>query len=329
MPSDDTYLRRAELLADLGRYEEAAEELGRALAADPADSDALAMLARIRLSGGKPVEALDAADQAIAAEPANLNAIVARGLALARLDRTAPAVEMAEELLRLGPEDAHAQMFAAAILGDVRNGQRALDAAWRSVQLAPEEPTAHLVLAMVANRLELFDLAERAYREALRLDPQLSAAQHDMGLMQVERRRYAEGLQHLIDAAATNPSDVEGGRSVNRALGQMLWTGAGYSFIAPVLVACGGDSAGGRIRALLIALAGLVVLGIVAARVPGRLTALLPSLLRGDRSLAVAAAGVAAAPVLILLYAAVGSPWPLVLTILGGAVALIALMFSR
>lgn len=333
--STAAHLQRAELLADLGRYEDAAEELTGALTEEPENVPALTLLARVLLAAEKPKQAVEPADRAIAAEPTNLSAIAVRGLVLAELNRTSEAAAMAEQLLRLGPDEAAAQIMAAVILVDVRNGQVALDAAWRGVQLAPEDPEAHAVLGLVAFRLGLLDLAERAYREALRLDPELAGAQHDLGLIRFEQRRYAEGMSHLIGAAAANPSDMETGRSVQWGLGEALWTGTGYAVLAPILTAVLANANadpggfGWRIRALVIALAGLIGLALSARRMAPQVRTVLPSLVRTDPRLGLAIAGVVAAPLLLLVYAAVGSPWPLALAVAGGFVAVAAIVLSR
>jgi hypothetical protein len=80
--------------------------------------------------------------------------------------------------------------------------------------------------------------------------------------------------------------------------------------------------------AVLLAAVGLLGLAIFAARMPTQVRAELPVLLREDRSLAVATSAVLAAPCLILLYAGVGSPWPLALAVAAGAVALLANLFG-
>lgn len=330
--STDAYLQRAELLADLGRYDEAAAELDQALAADPRDVAALTLLTRVRLAAGKPKEALESANQAVAAGPGDLGALAARGLVLVELQHPANAARMADELLRLGPDSAFAQISGAAILGQARNGQRALDAAWRGVQLAPELPLAHLVLGTVAAHLELFDLAERAYREAVRLDPELAAgARHDLGLIRFEQRRFLDGLEHLTAAAAADPSDVALGWAVRDGVHRVLWYGAGYAIVAPLVAAVGGGGPGlaWRLRALLLAAAGFVVMAVFARRLPDRVRAGLPALLRVHPTLRVALVAVLAAPFLLLVYAFAGTPWPLVLAIVGGVLALSARLLDR
>jgi tetratricopeptide (TPR) repeat protein len=323
----DAHLQRAELLADLGRYDDAAEELAHAIATDPQDVDALALLARVRLAAGDAKGALEPANRAVAAGPGSLPALAVRGHVLVELDHPSAAASMADELLRLGPDDAFAQISAAAILSESRNGQVALNAAWHGVRLAPEQATAHLVLGAVAARLRLFDLAEQAYREALRLDPELSAAQHNIGLIRFEQRRFAEGLSHLREVAAANPSDMDSARSMRYGFYQVLWTGAGYAMIAPITAAAVGASGQGigwRLLALALGAIGIAGIAVFARRLPGRVSEVLPGMLRGDRMLTAAALGVAIAPPLLLVYALVGTPWPLVLAIVGGFVTLFA-----
>lgn len=324
--ANEGYVRRAELLADLGRYDDAVTELGYAVALEPTDADALTLLSRVRLAGGSPPEALEAADTAVAAVPHHLGAHAARAMALLDLERYREAADVAEQILRLGPDQAYAQTTAAAILGEARNGQGALNAAWRGVELAPEEATAHLVLGLVAARLELFSLAERAYREALRLDPELASARHEIGVLRLEQRRYAEALEHLAEAAAMRPSDVDAGRAVGHGLRSVLHLGAGYALVAPILVlmVAIGSLAGSRLWAALLGGGGLVAAVVWTRRLPGRVGPTLRTLARTDVSLAVAIWAALAAPALILLYALVGGPWPLVGSIAAGVAVLLA-----
>ncbi|MEH1165714.1 tetratricopeptide repeat protein [Micromonospora sp. CPCC 205539] len=326
----DGHLQRAQLLAELGRHDEAAGELTDALALTAGDPDTLTMLARVHLAGGSPADALAAADAAVAAAPEALAPLVVRGMALADLERYPESAATADRILLLGPADAYAQRSAAAILADSRNGQPALNAAWRGVELAPEEPQAHLVLGLVAARLELFDLAERAYGEALRLDPRLAEARQDVGVIRLEQRRWALALEHLAEAATIGPRRMDSGRTIADGLHRLVLYGAGWSLVAAVLVAFAASANDGlsRIIAVLAALTGGIVVWQLAARLPGLTRTILPALLHSDRSLALAIYAVAAAPALLLVYAVVGSPWPLVLTIAATAVAEFA-VFTR
>jgi tetratricopeptide (TPR) repeat protein len=326
--SSDGYVQRAELLADLGRYDEAVTELRYALALESGNAQAFTVLARVHLAADQPAEALAAADAAGAAAPGLVYPLVARGLALVDLRRFAEAAQTADQILALGAADPYAQRSAAGILAESRNGQQALDAAWRGVELAPGEAQAHLMLGLVAARLGLFDLAERAYRQALELDPELAEARHDIGVARLEQRRYAALLEDLAETVAVEPGQARATRTIGDGLARLVLYGAGYSIVAVVLVAflAAGNGAISRIGAALMAIAGAVLVWRFAARVPGLVNSILPDLLRRDRALAFSVYAVAASPCLILVYALVGTPWPLVLAIGATAVAELAVL---
>jgi tetratricopeptide (TPR) repeat protein len=352
----DGYVQRAQLLAELGRHDEAAAEVGFAISLDPSNPRALTVLAQVHLAADRPAEALAAAEAAAAAAPDAAYPLVIRALALVDLRRFGAAAQIADELLARWPTDAYAQRSAAAILGEARNGQPALDAAWRGAQLAPMAAEAHLVLGLIAARLELFDLAERAYREALRLDPALPDAAQDVGIIHLERRRYTLALARLaelaapepapaqspaaepaaVQPAAAQPSSAEPPRRPPRhdahdELRRLALWGAGYSIAAVVLIACvaAGNAAVSRIFAAVAAVAGLLLGWRFLARLPGMAGARRWDLLRADRILALALYAALAGPVLILLYAVTGAPWPLVLALAGTAVAQLAVLFPR
>jgi hypothetical protein len=205
----EEHRQRALLLADLGRYDEAAEEVAAGLQSAPDESALLATLARIHLAADQPTEALAAADRAAAADPGTLAALVVRAMALTDSRRFGEAAQIAGEILRAWPEDAYAQRTGAALLSESRNGQEALNAAWNGVRVAPSEAEAHLVLAVVAARLRLFDLAQRAYAEALDLDSAIGDAGQDVGIVRLERRRWARALEDLAEEASLGAARTE------------------------------------------------------------------------------------------------------------------------
>jgi tetratricopeptide (TPR) repeat protein len=208
----EEYRQRALLFADLGRYDDAATEVAAGLAEAPQDPDLLATLARVHLVADQPAEALVAADRAVAAGADTVAGLVVRAMALSDNRRYGEAAKVANQILARWPADAYAQRTGAGLLSESRNGQDALNAAWNGVRAAPTEAEAHLVLAVVAARLRLFDLAQRAYAEALDLDDAIADAQRDVGIVRLERRRWARALEGLADEAAidtTTPPTAE------------------------------------------------------------------------------------------------------------------------
>ncbi|GAA0419432.1 hypothetical protein Aca07nite_04860 [Actinoplanes capillaceus] len=352
----EEHRERALLLADLGRYDEAADEIAAGLTAAPQEAGLLATLARIHLAADQPAEALAAAERAAAAEPGDLAVLVVRSMALTDSRRFADAAGVAAEILTGWPDDAYAQRTGAALLSESRNGQEALNAAWNGVRIAPTDAEAHLVLAVVAARLRLFDLAQRAYGEALELDPVIGDAGRDTGIVRFERRRWARAIEELAEEASlgvppgadipdpgafASPSppvvvpahpvlDVSG--ETADAVGETARYGSGGTIVAAVLAAAMTLINVGISR-VWAGLIGVLIFGAVVFWFRGRLPepagVVMRRLRSGDRRLAAAVYLTFAAPLFLLGYAVVGGPAPLVAGMVAGAVAEVLVLADR
>jgi hypothetical protein len=98
-----------------------------------------------------------------------------------------------------------------------------------------------------------------------------------------------------------------------------------------VLACLAGGGAQGRVLAFVVGAIGLVVFFSTGRRVPGgKPLAAARTLLETDQRLGVGIYAALAGPALILVYALVGSPWPLVLAILAASAAeLVVLLRAR
>ncbi|UQU68356.1 hypothetical protein COUCH_02835 [Couchioplanes caeruleus] len=338
-------------MADLGRYDEAAADIAAGLAAAPADAGLLTTLARLHVAAGQPVDALAAADRAVAVAPRMIEPLVVRAMALTDERRFGEAAQVAGEILTRWPEEAFAQRTGAALLSESRNGQAALNAAWNGVRLAPRDAEAHLVLAVVAARLRLFDLAQRGYTEALDLDPAIGDAQRDVGLVRLERRRWAQALETLADEATLAPAETEQptvepvdvtppvGPVLDRsavtvaALRQAVLFGANGVMIAAVLSAVMTLSSAGVARMWagmigVVLLAGLVVWLTRQVR-PEPLGTVLRRARTTAPRLVLAVYAAVLAPALLVLYAVIGGLAPLVAAMVLAAVAELMVLTQR
>lgn len=318
-----TFIQRADLLDDLGHFAEAAEELRDALRLEPDNPEALATLGMVELRAGRAEQALVPARAALAVRPDHLLGQAVCGYALVALERGADAVDVARTMLDADPGSWLRQLHFAAIVRRVRNGQATLDAAWQAVRLAPDEPETHLVLAAVAGDLGLVDIARRAHAEAVRLDPR--AADDTPPAVLRLRPSRSSGRPPPDEADAEPPVPRRGVRS---GMARFLAVGALYSWGAPLVVALSflaGETVA-RIVAGGLALGGVVLFGTFRAHPPTGPVPVLRLLGRLDRLLAAAGAAVLAAPPMLLVFAALGSPWPLGVLILVGAFAFAALV---
>ncbi|HWS37406.1 MAG TPA: tetratricopeptide repeat protein [Actinoplanes sp.] len=350
----EEHRQRALLFADLGRYDEAADEIAAGLTAAPQETALLSTLARIHLAAEQPAEALAAAERATTADPQSLPALVVHAMALIDSRRYADAARIAAEILQNRPDDAYAQRTGAALLSESRNGQEALNAAWNGVRVAPTDAEAHLVLAVVAARLRLFDLAQRAYGEALDHDPAIGEASREVGIVRFERRRWARALEDLAEEASLTPGgppDAPAAEPVSpppvslparpvldisdasaTAVRESAQYAAGGTLIAGVLAAAMTTVSPGisRVWAGLIA---LLIFGAVLfwfrSRLPEPVAVVLPRLRSGDRRLAAAVYLTFAAPLFLLAYAMVGGPIPLIAGMVVAMAAELLVLLSK
>ncbi|BCJ53682.1 hypothetical protein Asp14428_51570 [Actinoplanes sp. NBRC 14428] len=351
----EEYRQRALLLADLGRLDEAAGEIAAGLGAAPGDSGLLTTLARLHVAAGQAVAALEAADRAAAAAPEALEPLVVRAMALTDDRRYGEAAQVAADILTRWPEHAFAQRTGAALLSESRNGQEALNAAWNGVRLAPRDAEAHLVLAVVAARLRLFDLAQRGYGEALDLDPAIGDAQRDVGVVRLERRRWAAALETLADEAtlppvpdpAQPPPVTSPVVEVSRPAGPVLdraglivdairhavLLGANGVIVAAVLSAVMTLASPGVAR-MWAGVIGVVILAGVTGWLsrqirPEPLGAVLRRARASFPRLTFAACAAGIAPVLLVLYAVVGGLVPLIAAMVIAAIAELVALTQR
>ena len=342
----EEYRQRALLMADLGRYDEAVGEIALGLAAAPDDAALLSTLARVHVAAAQPADALAAAERAVAAAPGTVGPLVVRAMALSDERRFGEAAQIAASILAAWPADPYAQRTGAALLSEARNGQDALNAAWNGVRLTPADAEAHLVLAVVAARLRLFDLAQRAYGEALDLDAAIGDAQRDVGVVRLERHRWALALEGLADAAmpvpdpavpaapeppATPPPAITRPRgpvldrsaAVAETFRQAVLYGSNGTLVAALLAAVMTIASTGVARAW-----GGVIGVVVVVAVMAWLTRQLPvpvgtalREIRGSRRLAAAVYATALAPLGLVAFAVVGGVVPLVIAMILAAFA--------
>ena len=80
----------------------------------------------------------------------------------------------------------------------------AWEAARRAIELAPHEAETHAVMGRVAVEDGDQTAAEKALREALRLDPNHAGARNDLGRLQMVRKDHFGAASHFAHAAASD-----------------------------------------------------------------------------------------------------------------------------
>ncbi|WP_279579274.1 tetratricopeptide repeat protein [Fodinicola feengrottensis] len=286
----DTGLRRAQALVELGRIADAEAELRRLLAGEPADAEALMMLAHLQLMDRRFAEALAAADSAVAAGPFAERAYRLRALALSGLGRHEPAVEAAARAVSLDPYSSIVLRCYAIVLHTAGQSGLAQEMAGRAVQLNPLDPDAHFRVGDIASDRGDRETARLAYEETLRLKPNHVAARHDLAILDFRRRRVLRALGGLLDAAAAAPDETVAAKNIVGVLAWCVGVLGSMELLCALfstqLVEAGGVPS--RLFAGVVNVLVAVVVGAFLVRMPRRLRRALPLLARRHRWLAAA-----------------------------------------
>lgn len=199
-------IRYAATLCELRRYPEAASVLSRVLATQAESFDAWCYMATAQLGLENAEAALRAAETAIALRPESEWPHRLSCGALRRLGRFDEALAQAREAVRLDPENwaAHTNL-ARSLLKVATSAGEARAAAEQAVALGPDQAETNLVAGAVAAHEGRREAAETAFRQALAIDPQCTAAHSELARMRMRAGSLAnvDGLAEAATGFAT------------------------------------------------------------------------------------------------------------------------------
>jgi tetratricopeptide (TPR) repeat protein len=194
----------AKLALDMGRLDEAKDELDKVTEENPATPDALYTLARLWEARHDLPKALQEYRRAL------------------RFDNTANVqLSFARALIRFGKEaEAMTALDAAATIPEglmergrllFRRGDydRALADFEAASKLAPADPQPLLLVGAARDKLAQSDGAGEAWRGALKLAPDDPEAHYRLGRLDLDRGRISSAVDHLRRATARAPEAAE------------------------------------------------------------------------------------------------------------------------
>jgi tetratricopeptide (TPR) repeat protein len=193
-------------------YERAEASAARAVALEPGDAAARALLARARTGRGRYAEALAATGSA-----EGRAIFLQRAIARFHLGQTAEARRELERTAHDGRMPAEAAVWYA--LTDLRLGRaeqaRALLEKLAAARTAP--PLASVALGQALEALGRSEDAETAYRAALARDPSAPEGHAALGRLLLGRGSTADAVPELQKAVAADPADLEARRALGSA----------------------------------------------------------------------------------------------------------------
>ncbi len=202
------HLARAQLLLAQSRPADAERETMLALAAQPDDVAALALLSLSRSEQRKGPESLAAAETAIGLAPDNAYLHYVHAVALHRLDRDADARLAIGEALRLDPGDEDHFALLSSIELARRDWPAALEAAEQALTLNPEHVNAANLRAMALVRLGRKEEATATVDFALHRAPENGFSHANQGWNCLHRNDPRRAQEHFREALRLEP-DLE------------------------------------------------------------------------------------------------------------------------
>lgn len=195
-------------LAQAGRPDEAMGAFRRAIALQPEHALAHFQLGTIHLARRQWSEAAGELQLAVAADPHHTAARVNLGQALGELGRIDEAIAQYEAALAIEPgaADVRTNLGAALIVrGRLDEAEQLLRAALAST---PGLAETHYHLGTVLAKKDAAS-AEAEFAEAIRIKPELPAAQFALGNLRARQQRFAEAMTLYQNVLRLDPAHVQ------------------------------------------------------------------------------------------------------------------------
>jgi len=197
------------IAAQTGRTEEAADLLGRSVAANPGDAGAHSNYGNVLSALQRFKDALDSYERALKLKPDYAEAYNNRGLILQKLKRFEDALDSYARALEIRPDYAGAYNNRGLTLQELKRYDDALDSYARALQIRPDYAEAHSNRGVALQELRRYDDALDSYARALEIRPDYAEAYNNRGIALQELRRFDDALGSYARALEIRPDYAE------------------------------------------------------------------------------------------------------------------------
>lgn len=226
----DQCLRRARAAMEVGRPEEAERQARQALVHAPDDAEAHGLLGQSLVYQARWAEAQAAAEAGLKFQPDAEWLHRMRSITLREQGQLDAALEAADTAVRCDPDAASAHYARSTALEAQKRLDEAEAAARTSIELDPDEARFHRQLGDVLLPRDPAG-AEKAYRDALRLEPHSAVTLNNLGVAMENQQRLAEAATAYKAAILADPTFQPAKDNARDAVKQYLKLGAGFVFV--------------------------------------------------------------------------------------------------
>jgi len=198
---------RASQLLGVGRVDEAAADIERALSFDPANSDAFALRSIIAVVHNEKGKALRLAKKAVEAGPNSASAHIAMSYAQQASFDLENARDNVEKAVALDPHNALAWARLAELWSSFGRLGNALNAAKKAVDLEPRLSRTQMVLGFAYLTQVKTTESRAAFEKAIEFDPADPLARLGLGLAKIRNGELKAGGRQIEIAASLDPNN--------------------------------------------------------------------------------------------------------------------------
>lgn len=174
------HIARCRLLLRSGQQALAVEGLKRIIAENPDDDAAWATLADASLCDQDLTTALEAATRAVRLAPAQADHRMRLGVICRQAGQLDRALDELVQAQALNPGDAVIHLELSRVFRDRRDHQRALEALERAIEIDPRCTQAYFEAGSILKELKAYRQAGRMFKRAIELNPQDGQALHQL-----------------------------------------------------------------------------------------------------------------------------------------------------
>ncbi|MEO7278111.1 MAG: sulfotransferase [Sphingomicrobium sp.] len=196
-------------LSAIGRHDQGAESVKRAIKLNGAAASYHANLGEILRLAGRPDEAKAALEQAVKMDPKSAQALNNLGIAYYELGQFAEAVANYSLAIKARPNMAEAYNNLGNALRRTGDMDGAIQAYQDALTHRAIYPEAYNNLGTLLQQDRKFDEAEHALRKAIQHNPRYAEAHNNLALLYVSQKKDTEALRILGDALKFAPKNPQ------------------------------------------------------------------------------------------------------------------------
>jgi tetratricopeptide (TPR) repeat protein len=198
--------RRASILIDQNRYEDAAAMLAEALGNDPENASALYMLALCQMNiPSKVSEAIETINRAISIDSMNSSFFALRSLVYNKLDKNKQALEDANLAISADPEDVFAHIAHGSALLGLEKWREAEMAFRAALAIDPDNTDAGNLLTVSLRHQNKMDKTTGQVEHFLAKNPNDSFSHANAGWVALERHDLKKAKFHFLESLRIDP----------------------------------------------------------------------------------------------------------------------------